>query len=233
MTSEADDARSSLQHAIRVKQEAAQGRPHLWIYLVVLAVLVAVAGPMYALDPDLRLHALMGGATYAASPALVEFYWLLFLPLVYLTVGSYVWARARREGVRISHVVPALAGIVAYCLFVVCTVVWPNLVTSLWPAVGSSLSMRGLLPLFAIPLVLAAWAVKVRDWPMGLVSALTFGAALVANLYNVDNPLRASGLNISIEQSVSINVYFFAVVLLVSACVAFAVDRVPSRGREL
>jgi hypothetical protein len=231
VSSEAEDARSSLQHAVRVKQEAAQGRPHLWVYLVVLAVLVAIAGPMYSLDPDLRLSALMGGATYAASPALVEFYWLLFLPLVYLTVGSYVWTRARREGVRVSHVVPAVVGIVAYCVFVVCTVVWPNLVTSIWPAIGSGLSMRGLLPLFAIPLVLAAWAVKIRDLPMGLAAALTFGAALVANLYNVDNPLRASGLNISIEQSVSVNVYFFAVVLLIGACAVFAVDRISQRRR--
>lgn len=102
--------------------------------------------------------------------------------------------------------------------------------TMLAPAVArnyvrGTLFLRGLLPLIVIAMTVIVRGLVLTRTSVIVVGAAALAASLASNLYNVENPLLAAGIEVPFEYRLSLNVGFSAAILLVGAAVVAMVER--------
>ncbi|WP_182358772.1 hypothetical protein [Tomitella gaofuii] len=222
-----EDALGLLTEVQRSRRFARRSRPRLWIPVALLGIVVAAASPLYRRLPMSewgehdRSGVLLGfgGLQY---PAAAAGYWLVALPIAYALIAVYLMSWNRVRGVRINAAGAAILGLALYGLYFVLTVFLPDFLQANAPG---DLLVRGLTPLILIALVILAWGLILRRWSMVGVGAVSLSASLVSNLYDVANPLVASGVDIALENRLMVNVGLTAIVLLIGALLLALTER--------
>lgn len=222
-----DDPQGLLTEVHRSRQIARRARPRLWVPVALLGVVVAAATPLYQRLPISewgqhdRGGVLLGfgGLQY---PAAAAGYWLIALPIAYVLIAFYLAAWSRARGIRINAAGAAVLGLTLYGLYFILTVFLPEFLEANTPG---DLLVRGLTPLILIALVILVWGVLLRSWSVFGVGVASLSASLVSNLYDVSNPLVASGVNLALENRLMVNVALTAVVILLGALVLAMAER--------
>lgn len=222
-----EDPRGLLTEVQRSRQIARRTRPRLWVPVALLGVVVAAATPLYQRLPlsewgEHDRGGVLLGFGMLQHPAAAAGYWLIALPVAYVLIAFYLISWSHASGVRISAAGAAVLGLSLYGLYFVLTVFLPDFLEANTPG---DLLVRGLTPLILIALVILAWGVFLRSWRMFGVGVASLAASLVSNLYDVSNPLVASGINISLENRLIVNVALTAVVLLLGALAIAMTER--------
>jgi hypothetical protein len=222
------ESRNLLDAAEAARTAARQARPRVWLPVMILGGIVALAMPLYIrlpFDQWTRFQqppGVLQGFSQLEHPAWAVSYWLIALPLAYAAIAWYLVSRSNRRGVRINTSGIVGAGAVLFLLLVTVTMIVPQVFRQILPG---NLTGRGLLPLLVISVGLLIWAVMLRRLSLAIVGVAALAASLLSNLYNLDNPLRAAGLPMSSEYGLVVNVALTAVVLLVGAAVLAVTER--------
>lgn len=222
-----DFAQQTLDEIDAARRATRRQQPKVWIALAAFSVVTAIAAPMYVTGPWDEFTPMFGGTVNVVHPTLIQTYWLIALPAVYLGYGAYLTWVANHVGVREDIALPVITGLVTYGIVVVVTVLFPE---SLATAFGGGLTMRGLLPLFVPPVALFVWGVLARNAALLATSVVALAAALVSNLYNVENLLQPRGWDIPPEHALTVNAAFTALVLFVCSLIVGVVE--IRRGRK-
>ena len=225
---------ATAQELIGVAQGAARrarrARQGYWMPLLLFAAVIAGATPFYITHP-----VVIGSGTYRPDNPLMVFggeypagstrgsdiYWPIALFAAYGAVLVFYRLRARKVGVggRIWPYVAAGLGVAAVFLLTGPEV--PRAV-SLARIVPMGVLIRGFVPLFLIGLGLVVLAWTERSAVLTCIVVLYLAAAMVANLYNVENVffrLGWFGLG-SFDYANLPNLLLPAVVLLVGGAVS-------------
>jgi hypothetical protein len=163
------------------------------------------------------------GGVFTTSPRAIAIYWLVTLPIAYLLIGWWYFARGRRKGVSTSPLAYVLVGIGLLALLVLTSEKMSELLhlpgwTNVF--VVGDLVVRGLVPLLTIGLGLFVLSYLERSRALALFAGAFFALALLANLYNLDNVAWRVGYNVGPEIGV-----FVAGLFMVGGGTAFALLR--------
>lgn len=222
------DPRDLLAGARSATAAARSARPRVWIPIAILGAVVALAMPLYKQWPltEWGQHGqrsdLLLGYSQLQHPAPAAWYWVIALPVAYAAIAVYLLGRGLARGIRVN-----VSGIVATGSLLTLGVFS---VTMLAPAavqqyVPGNLLLRGLLPLIVIGVAIIVWGLVLPRISVIVVGAAALAASLTSNLYNLENPLLAAGIEVPFEYRLTLNVGFTAVVLLAGAAVVAWTER--------
>lgn len=221
-------SREVLAEVEAARRRARAARPHTWLPLVVLAVVVFAAMPLYVQRPvgeqwsgSSQLSRLSGFGQLQ-HPTAAAVYWLVVVPVVYAVIAAYLVRRGARSGVRVRAAHVTVSGLVLFIVLVVAVVVVPQM--RLLPG---NLTIRGLTPLLAIAMGVMAWGALDRDRTVLGIGVLTLAGSLVANLYNPENMILAQGIDFDYQYSLLLNLAIPALILAIGAAVVAVRDRAP------
>jgi hypothetical protein len=233
-------ARELLTELAAVRRRTRSARHAYWFPLVLFGVLTCLAAPLYiSAAPRIgREGPVIGAAALGGSPAVLGgqnggngfylgWYWLAALVGGFLvTLLWYRW-HARSIGVQTPARGPIVTGVVLTVLALLLPLL-SRLVPFLYWLWPGDLWIRGTVAflIIAVGLCFLAWAER----SVGLVvTAVVYtGAALLANLYDIENVLFRLGWNVSngtASLTVLPNVLLPGMVLLVAGAAAFFAQR--------
>jgi hypothetical protein len=220
----------------RLRRQARAARHAYWFPLVLFGALIAASSPFFVEQmPPLGVTTWMrrvplptfGGMF--TQPGL-SYYWLA---AILTGLGLTVWWY-RRHGARVGLRTPSrgflLAGLIITAALVVLHFISVGGMRLDFPL--GIMTVRGTFPMLIIAIVLWALARAERSAGLAVLAALFTGAALLADLYNVENivfrlgwfPAQSQWRYTSLP-----GVLFPALVLLVAGGIAFVAQRRPLR----
>ena len=173
-------------------------RPSRAVPFLVLALVVIAAMPFYVTKPwpagdgsdsgwlpGLPSGPLAGFQDTSAG-VWTSVYWLVGLPAGYAIITWWYARAGRRSGVMVSVRPLVLAGLGLFAVllasFLLGAFPWPG-----------DLLIRGLAPLITIAAGLLGWAIAGRSGLLAVAAVVFAGAALTADLYDVENVLYRFG----------------------------------------
>lgn len=197
-----------LSDLARLRRQARTARHAYWFPLVLFGLLALASTPFYMSDVTqpgggvavLQVPgppSLLGGEQGGRDSLLLSWYWTLALIAGYLLTWAWYRRHQRRVGLR----TPARAFTTTGIALAALAFLGPLLVADLpfhygpvlWPV--ADLWVRGTFAFLiaAAGLWVLAWAE--RSWALAGITLAYTGAALLANLYNVENVLYGLGWN--------------------------------------
>ncbi|NMM91305.1 hypothetical protein B2J88_44585 [Rhodococcus sp. SRB_17] len=224
----------SAEHSLQVladvtaaRRRTRAARPHKWIPLAGLAVVVFGAMPLYVQRPfgdfesdHSEVSRLSGFGQLQHSDA-AAIYWLVALPVMYAVIAAYLVRRGSRSGVRLRASRVIVWGLILFIALVLAVVAVPQL--QLLPG---NLVIRGLTPLLAITAGVMVWGALDRDYTVLGIGALALAGGLVSNLYNLENIILAQGIDFDYRYSLLLNLALPALILTIGAIAVWMRDRV-------
>lgn len=220
MTNAGDEERALLKEAESARSAVRLRRPKASIPIVMLAVIVAGAVPLYQQWPLEQWatrdydSVLLAGYFPLRYPTAIAWYWFTAAAVGFGGAALYLLTLGRRKGIRVnSRGLAATGGALFLALFAV-AILLPTQFQQFMPP---NLATRGMLPLVVIGIAILAWGAVLRRSDILLAGMAGVAASLVSALYDVANPILASGVAIPFEYRPAVNVAFTAAVLLAGA----------------
>jgi hypothetical protein len=214
-----------------LRRRTRSARHAYWLPLVLYAVLIGLAAPLYVQNDDPRPT----GTFYPPGPQVqlpglggyadgyIAVYWLFALVAGLWLTGLWYRRRGRQVGLLTSARGFIIVGAAVTAAIILLSAVPP--MSRLWPG---DLVFRGTFPLFVIAVGLVALAWAERSWALAVTAAIFTGAALLSNLYNVENIVFRLGWHPALSQeglTALPGALLPAVVLLVAGLCALPAQR--------
>jgi hypothetical protein len=214
-----------------LRRRTRSGRHGYWLPLVLYGVLICAAAPLYVQQDDPRGNGIYSPPGPAVQlPGLggwadgyIAIYWLFALVGGFWLTALWYQRRARQAGLLTPVRGFVIAGAAVTVAVILLSAVPPA--ARLWPG---DLVIRGYFPLFVIAVGLLALAWAERSWGLIATTLIFTGAALLSNLYNVENLVFRLGWDPAPGQwglTVLPGALLPAVVLLVAGLCAFPAQR--------
>jgi hypothetical protein len=216
----------------RLRRRTRSRRHAYWLPLVLYGVLICAAAPLYVQqnDPPRRSGVYTPPGPAIQVPGLggwadgyIAVYWLFALVAGFWLTALWYQRRGRQAGLLTSSRGFVIAGAAVTAAIILLAVVPPA--ARLWPG---DLVIRGYFPLFVIAVGLLALAWAERSWGLIATTVVFTGAALLSNLYNVENLVFRLGWDPAPGQwglTALPGALLPAVVLLVAGLCAFPAQR--------
>lgn len=214
-----------------LRRRTRSGRHAYWLPLVLYGVLICAAAPLYVQQNDPRgngVHTPPGPAVQLPglggwADGYIAIYWLFALVAGFWLTALWYQRRGRQSGLLTSARGFVIAGAAVTAAIILLSAVPPA--ARLWPG---DLVFRGYFPLFVIAVGLLALAWAERSWGLIATTVVFIGAALLSNLYDVENLVFRLGWDPAPGQwglTVLPDALLPAVVLLVAGLCAFPAQR--------
>ena len=209
----------------RLRRQARAERHAYWFPLLLFGALIAASSPFFVeqmpapgvttwVTPADPLHAFAGMFSQPGLP----YYWLA---AIVTGLGLTGWWY-RRHGARVGLRTPSRGFLLTGLVITAALLVLP------FPL--GIMTIRGTFPMLIIAVVLWVLAWAERSAGLTVVAVLFTGAALLADLYDVENIVSSLGWNPTGPYTSLPGVLFPALVLLVAGGTAFFAQRRSRRG---
>jgi hypothetical protein len=220
----------------RLRRQARAARHAYWFPLVLFGVLIAASSPFFVeqISPPgvttwVKAAPLRTFGGMFSQPGL-SYYWLAAIVTGLGLTGWWYRQHGARVGLRTPSRGFLLTGLVITAALVVLSFISVGGIRIAFPF--GIMTVRGTFPMLIIAIVLWVLARAERSAGLAVVAVLFTGAALLADLYNVENIVFSLGWNPTQSQwpyTSLPGVLFPALVLLVAGGIAFVAQRRPVR----